>query len=202
MKTSKALQGSTHGLCQAFGAARVGAQRADIFSNRTTMHDKREPPAPPGLVWTYSAWVKLGRSTSHGLTPRGKRAHVSILSGHFEGPGLRGRVLPGGADWQTERSDGCTELLALYDMACDDGTLIHVRNTGLWYPVAGRDAHEYVMSQPVFDVPMGPHDWLNQHLFLATIGSVHDDPESICLDVFRVTMPGDAAAARPRPAAG
>ena len=37
---------------------------------------------------------------------------------------LDGLVLAGGADWQTSRPDGVTEVDALYSMKCDDGTVI------------------------------------------------------------------------------
>jgi len=39
------------------------------------------------------------RCAEVGAVPHGTRVTAPIASGHFEGPRLRGRVLPGGGDW-------------------------------------------------------------------------------------------------------
>ena len=41
-----------------------------------------------------------------GMTPYGERRIINILGGTVEGPKLKGRILPGGADWQIVRTDG------------------------------------------------------------------------------------------------
>jgi len=46
-----------------------------------------------------------------GEVPGGRRRIIEILGGTFEGPNIRGRVLPGGADWQLVRPDGFAELI-------------------------------------------------------------------------------------------
>ncbi len=150
------------------------------------------PPAPQ-LVFAYEALVLLAPGIDHGHTPLGQRLHVSIIGGHFKGPRLSGQVLAGGADWQRLRGDGFLELEAVYDMRCDDGTLIHVRNRGLWISDDGDWPARYAMSQPVYDVPAGAHDWLNQHCFVATVapGLLPDD--AIRLHVFQVAMPAGHA---------
>jgi len=45
-----------------------------------------------------------------GSVPHGSRVIAPITSGSFEGPRLRGKVLPGGGDWTLLRSDGVLEL--------------------------------------------------------------------------------------------
>src|ERR1700753_2878563 len=45
-----------------------------------------------------------------GETPNGNRRIGLVAGGTFEGPRLRGTVLPGGADWIINRSDGVTTL--------------------------------------------------------------------------------------------
>src|SRR5438046_2789624 len=44
-----------------------------------------------------------------GGTPQGQRTIWPVTGGTFEGDRLRGKVLPGGADWVTTRSDGVVE---------------------------------------------------------------------------------------------
>lgn len=66
-----------------------------------------------------------------GPVPGGRRRIVPILSGTFEGPALKGRVLPGGADWQIVRADGLGELDTRYTLETGDGELIYVQNVGI-----------------------------------------------------------------------
>jgi hypothetical protein len=66
-------------------------------------------------------------------------------------------------DWQLIRTDGFVEVLADYMMQADDGALIHVINTGLL-------GQGYSRTTPRFEAPNGPHAWLNQAVFLGTIG--------------------------------
>ncbi len=59
-----------------------------------------------------------------GAVPHGTRVMAPIPSGHFEGPRLRGKVLPGGGDWTLLRSDGVLELDLRITLETDDGALI------------------------------------------------------------------------------
>lgn len=85
---------------------------------------------PPELRFAFEARVRVGAARvteTDGIT----RRVIPILDGTFEGPGLKGIVLPGGADWQVVRPDGTTELEARYDLQTDDGAIISVENRGL-----------------------------------------------------------------------
>ena len=66
-----------------------------------------------------------------GAVPHGTRSIFPITGGTFEGARLRGRVLPGGADWALLRSDGMTELDLRITLETDDGALIHMTFDGL-----------------------------------------------------------------------
>src|SRR6266850_1734468 len=44
-----------------------------------------------------------------GATPRGTRRYYPVIRGSFEGPRLRGEVLPDGGDWLLMRPDGVLE---------------------------------------------------------------------------------------------
>ncbi|HJZ75271.1 MAG TPA: DUF3237 domain-containing protein [Vicinamibacterales bacterium] len=75
--------------------------------------------------------VAVGGVQRIGPVPHGSRATAPITSGHFEGPRLRGRVLPGGGDWTLLRSDGVLELDLRITLETDDGALIHMTSFGL-----------------------------------------------------------------------
>jgi hypothetical protein len=66
-----------------------------------------------------------------GVVPHGTRMIAPIASGTFEGPRLRGSVLPGGADWLLLRSDGVLELDLRITLETDDGALIYMASNGL-----------------------------------------------------------------------
>ena len=66
-----------------------------------------------------------------GAVPHGTRIIAPITSGTFEGPRLRGKVLPGGGDWTLSRSDSVLELDLRITLETDDGALISMTSFGL-----------------------------------------------------------------------
>jgi hypothetical protein len=74
--------------------------------------------------------VEVGEVISMGPGPVGERRRVDILGGTFEGPRMRGQVMPG-ADWQLLRQDGVLDLDARYALRVDGGGLVHVLSQGL-----------------------------------------------------------------------
>ena len=67
-----------------------------------------------------------------GAVPYGTRRTAPILGGQFEGPRLRGTVLPAAsADWLLLRGDGVLELDLRATLKTDDGALISMRSFGL-----------------------------------------------------------------------
>jgi hypothetical protein len=75
--------------------------------------------------------VEVAGTRRVGAVPHGTRVTASVPSGHFDGPRLRGKVLPGGGDWTLLRSDGVLELDLRLTLETDDGALIHMTSFGL-----------------------------------------------------------------------
>src|SRR3984893_4700958 len=75
--------------------------------------------------------VAVAGTQKIGEGPHGTRITAPITDGHFEGPRLRGRVLPGGGDWTILRGDGALELDLRVTLQTDDGALIHMTSLGL-----------------------------------------------------------------------
>jgi len=76
--------------------------------------------------------VKLGTLLNIGAVPYGARRTAPLGGGTFEGPRLRGIILPGSsADWQLLRSDGVLEMDLRFTLRTDDGALISMRSFGL-----------------------------------------------------------------------
>src|SRR3954464_14505782 len=72
----------------------------------------------------------LGDIQKLGNTPYGERRIINILDGTVDGPKLKGKILPGGADWQTVRTDGVVHLTARYTIETDRGGLVLVDSEG------------------------------------------------------------------------
>lgn len=83
----------------------------------------------PRLLMTLT--VTIAGAQRIGTVPSGTRVTAPIGSGHFEGPRLRGKVLPGGGDWTLLRADGVLELDLRLTLETDDGALIHMTSFGL-----------------------------------------------------------------------
>ena len=64
----------------------------------------------PRLDHLYDMHVDLEAPQVIGQTPMGVRQVFIVKGGTFEGPKLRGTVLPGGGDWATMRPDGAIQL--------------------------------------------------------------------------------------------
>lgn len=126
------------------------------------------PSPEPTLEFAFEEIVKLGPVVVAGETPRGARQSIAITGGRFEGPGIKGEIMPGGWDWQLRRADGCTEVEADYFLKTDDGGVINVLNTGLICP--GPDGGPAVVrTHPVFEAPNGKYEWLNRTAFIGTL---------------------------------
>lgn len=122
----------------------------------------------PTLEFAFEEIVKLGQATAPGDTAHGGRLIIPITGGTFEGPEIKGEVMPGGWDWQLRRPDGCTEVKADYFLKTDDGVVINVVNTGVICTGEG-GAPQPVRTHPVFEAPRGKYEWLSRAAFVGTL---------------------------------
>ena len=142
-----------------------------------------------GLRRLFTARIALGPAQELGEGPRGRRRIIPITGGSFEGPAIRGTILPGGWDWQLIRADGCVHIKADYFLKTDDGAVINIVNQG----VACRGPHgelRPVRTQPVFEPPRGRYEWLGQSAFVGTLEPVapaaNGAPPAVRIRIYRV----------------
>lgn len=151
-------------------------------------------PARPALSHVFTITAQVAPPLLAGPGLGGERLHIRILGGTVAGPRLRGTVLPGGSDWALRRPDGASEVTALYSIQAEDGTPIWVRNCGLRIAApelaerlrAGErvdPARYYFRSTPVFDAPDGPHAWLRDRIFTASLEAFGGQ---VAIDVYSV----------------
>jgi Protein of unknown function (DUF3237) len=120
-------------------------------------------------VW--DAKVEIGEVTELGATKYGTRRMIPITGGTFNGPNIKGTVLPGGADFQVTRADGDTEFEARYMVKTHDGVAIHVTNRVLFHmPKNTPNAQPYLRSVIELEAPSNSaYDYLNHAFFLGTL---------------------------------
>ena len=143
-----------------------------------------DQPIAPTLEWIYTAEVDVGPVRDLGPARGGHRFIVDILGGRFEGPALRGVVLSGGADRQWLRADGVKELDAQYEMQCDDGAVLTIRNRVI--VDNGAPGGRYARSVVEIHAPDGPHAWVNRRAFVGTLDSLAPARAAVRIRVFQV----------------
>lgn len=94
-----------------------------------------------------------------------------ILGGRFVGKGIRGTVVAGGGDFPVMRPDGVVVVDALYRLKTDDGVTIIIDDKGLTYAGKHPGDERYRLA-PTFIAPQGKYEWLNSHIFVATLVDV------------------------------
>lgn len=154
------------------------------------------PTPKPELRSEYLMTITVTVDALHdiGNVPLGLR-HIDILGeGHFEGPRLKGTVLPGGMDQKIFRSDGAMHPNVRLVLKTDDDALIHVHYTGLRYGTPdvmkriadGADVSPdeyYLRNTPMFETASKKYDWLNR---IIAVGVGRRLPDSAAYDVFEV----------------
>jgi Protein of unknown function (DUF3237) len=155
-------------------------------------------PSPPKLSLAFELHVQVGPPMELGLGPKGLRRIIPILGGTFEGPGdgrgIRGRVLPGGADWQIVRPNGVADLDTRYTLETDAGKLVYVQNAGIRHApgdvmkriMAGEKVDPslvYFRSAPVFETSAPELEWMTRSTF---VGTGERAPSDVVLWFWRV----------------
>lgn len=165
-------------------AAAIPAQAQTGGSAPTSPLGTDVPMAVPRTEFVYEAIVDLEPSVTIGEGPLGERRIVPITGGEFAGAGLKGTVMPGGADRQLVRKDGSRLLDALYELKTDDGVIITVHNQVLVRTPPGQP--RYAASHITLSAPNGKYGWLNDHVYTGTLDSLRPKRNAVLIRVFRI----------------
>lgn len=186
MNPSHALASRRRALIAGVGALAAGAAapaRADD-APVTTSTSATFPVVLPRTEFVYESVVELTPMVPLGMSPLGERRMVPIVGGTFEGPGLRGKVLAGGADRQLVRRDGALNLDAIYELQTHDGVIVSVRNQVLIR--RPKDKPPYVFSTLQLTAPEGAYGWLNDFVYVGTLNSLQPQRAAMVIRVYKV----------------
>jgi Protein of unknown function (DUF3237) len=155
----------------------AGATRAFGFTQDACAENRVPIPSEGKTAMTsrplMTVTIAAAPPQKLGTVPHGIRSIVPVTGGDFEGPRLRGKVLPGGGDWLLLRPDGVLELDLRITLETDDHALIYMTFQGLRHGPAdaiaalGRGevvdpARYYFRTLPRFETSTETYAFLNR----------------------------------------
>ena len=147
----------------------------------------------------FNVRIPLAPPIDSGPTPNGHRMIFMAASGSFEGPKMKGEVIPmSGGDWSVVRADGSGALDVRLSLKTDDGAVILMTYNGRMH--ASEDDFDYALdfakpddpagagryhfrTNPLFETGDRRYAWLNH---LVTIGKGRTGDGGVIYDVFAV----------------
>jgi hypothetical protein len=149
----------------------------------------------PGLLHVADLVVKIAEPIEIGHIAGNLRRMIPIAGGEVLGPRIRGKVLPGGSDFQLMRMDGVTDLQARYVIEIEELQFIYVENSGVRYGPpdlmeklrrgeAVDPALIYFRTTPRFETAAPGYEWLMRNLFLCSGARF---PDRVEMRFFQVT---------------
>lgn len=109
----------------------------------------------PKTELLFELSLEIGERQDVGAAPRGQRLIAPIMGGSFQGPNLKGIVIPGGADWILVRPNGVRDLNVRLTLRTDSGHLIYMMYRGI------DDTKDYFRTTAVFETAAEQEIWLN-----------------------------------------
>ncbi len=145
-------------------------------------------PYIPGAEAVFALHVLCDPPTPIGAMQGGNGLMIPITGGSVSGDRLRGEVMPGGADWAVMHDDGLAIVNARYAIKADDGTIIQVFNAGRnRIDRSSTDTMPVQLTTPRFIAPDGPHQWLNEGVYVGTLlPDLSGDGLAVDIVIFRM----------------
>ena len=143
-------------------------------------------PGMPQLRFVCAIRADLGPAlefeTSHGAV----RAMFPITGGEVLGEGVRGHILPGGADFALRLPDGAYAIEARYCLRLDDGTPLMITNAGRMQPMPDGSYHGRTRAQ--IEAPAGPHGWLCDAVLFGTAWAEAGDEDHVFIELWHAVI--------------
>ena len=142
-------------------------------------------------VDVYVDWKEI---IDIGATPHGNRQIIYLKGGTFEGPKIKGVVLPGGGDWFIRRSDGVVEMDVRAALRTDDNHMIYTYFRGIndmtlevaLKLISGEAVDSpkyYYRVTPIIETASEKYGWLNR---IVTVGIGRLTPAGTTYRVYTV----------------
>ena len=148
----------------------------------------------PKLEHIVTFRAEIAEGVDIGATPAGARQIFDVKGGSFDGPRMKGKVLPSGADWVVIGGDGVGRIDVRVALQTDDGANIYVQYYGVLQlnektmtaVAAGAEMEfgdTYFFTTPRFETGDERYAWLNK---IVAIGQGRLIPNAVEYRVFEV----------------
>lgn len=111
--------------------------------------------------------------------PTGTRAVAAVTGGTFEGPKVRGTIVPPGGDWVYLRKNRVAKLDVRLMLITDDGESILMTYQGIGHPGEARTMS--LRTAPTFETGAEAYAWLND---VQAVGIGSSDGETVTYEVY------------------
>lgn len=152
-------------------------------------------PKVPQLEFFYEARVKLGELSTVGVYNGYERGVLELVGGTFEGPKIRGKVLPTNRDWPVWYGNGVRQTDVAYVFQTEDGVHLFVTAEGYRYDPAAMkgvskaaepvDSNRLRVFIRIQAPDNSPYAWVNHNLFVGVAGASGAD-RTATLRVYRI----------------
>lgn len=127
--------------------------------------------------------VELGETQEVGPTPNGFLRLIPITGGEFSGLDIKGKVLPGGYDWNTVINENVAHVFAKYTIQTDDGVYISIQNEGY---LDTKENNTLIITSPKFQVQVGQYNWLNSGVFVGSLEGGSSEKPSVDIKIYKL----------------
>jgi hypothetical protein len=153
-----------------------------------------DQPMPLRSEFLCTLMGEVGSPMEVGVMPQGERRIAPIEGGQFDGPRLRGRVLPFGADWMSIRPDKVLAIDCRAVLETHDRALIYMYYSGFRYgPPSVMEAlsrgesvdpsEYYFRIAPTFETGSDEYSWLNR---IVAVGIGRRVPSGPIYDIYEI----------------
>lgn len=110
--------------------------------------------------------VECAKELDVGKGPDGHLRVIGITGGTFTGK-VSGTIVPGGADWSTQKEEHVFHVFAKYLLQTDDGEYIAIENSGV---IDFSDGSSIIKTTPRFTANKnGKYGWLNYGIYVGSL---------------------------------
>ena len=131
----------------------------------------------------FEVTFNLKSGVEVGQTLAGKRTIYPVKDGFFEGPNLKGKVLPDGADWFLQLNETSNKIDVRVTLQTNEGENIYVTYQG--YLNLNADGSYYFRTTPYFETSSKKLAYLN-HTVSVGVGTIVKLGETVSYKVYQI----------------
>ena len=131
----------------------------------------------------FEVKINLKPAVEVGQTLTGKRTIYPVLDGTFEGPNMKGKVLPNGGDWLLQTGENMNKVDVRIALQTNEGENISMTYQG--FIKINADGSYYFKTTPYFETSSKKLAFLN-HTVTVGVGTLIKPGEAVSYKVYEI----------------